>query len=388
MAGKSRADARVVDAAALDKAGAGVSAPGAIVPEVAAPKTAAREVVVPGASVPEVDAPGADSQRAGTATASKASRKTRGAAARSGRLYVVGTPIGNLGDLSPRAVEAFRAADAVCCEDTRVTGKLLAAAGVSRPLIRCDENVIARRAPELVERLAAGEVLAFASDAGMPGVSDPGQVLVEAARAAEVPVEVIPGPTACITALVSSGIACDHFFFEGFLPRKAGERARRLAELAPVPGALLFYESPHRVGATLDALAVAFPAREAALCRELTKLHEEVLRGTAVELASEVAQREETGAPLKGEMVIVVAPPSAEELEVLGRLHAAGLAATQGDGTAAGAGPALDPDEALRADILRALEEGEPANAIAKRLSQRYSRRKRAVYELVLELQG
>ena len=126
--------------------------------------------------------------------------------------------------------------------------------------------------------------------------------------------EVIPGPTACITALVSSGIACDHFFFEGFLPRKAGERARRLAELAPVPGALLFYESPHRVGATLDALAVAFPAREAALCRELTKLHEEVLRGTAVELASEVAQREETGAPLKGEMVIVVAPPALRSL--------------------------------------------------------------------------
>ncbi len=212
----------------------------------------------------------------------------------------MGTPIGNLGDLSPRAVEAFRAADAVCCEDTRVTGKLLSAAGVSRPLIRCDENVIAGRAPSLVDRMLAGEALAFASDAGMPGVSDPGQVLVDAAREAGVPVEVVPGPVACVTALVASGIPCDHFFFEGFLPRKAGERVRRLQQLMTVPGALLFYESPHRVAATLESVASVFPTRVAALCRELTKLHEEVLRAPAPELASQVTARIEAGEPCAG----------------------------------------------------------------------------------------
>ena len=222
-----------------------------------------------------------------------------------GRLYVVGTPIGNLGDLSPRAVETFRKVDAVCCEDTRVTGRLLGYAGVSRPLIRCDENVIADRAPELVARMQAGERLAFASDAGMPGVSDPGQVLVDAARDAGVAVEVVPGPVACVTALVASGMPCEHFFFEGFLPRKEGERTRRLAQLSRVPGALLFYESPHRAAATLATIARVLPAREAALCRELTKLHEEVLRAPAPELAELVHARGE----LKGECVIVVAPP-------------------------------------------------------------------------------
>ncbi len=272
-----------------------------------------------------------------------------------GRLIVVGTPIGNLGDLSPRAVEAFRRADAVCCEDTRVTAKLLAHAGVSRPLVRCDENVIADRAAGLVERMEAGDTLAFASDAGMPGVSDPGQVLVDAARAAGVAVEVVPGPTACVTALVASGIPCEHFFFEGFLPRKAGERARRLAELAAVPGALLFYESPHRVAATVASLAEAFPAREVALCRELTKLHEEVLRGAASEVLEELQARGE----VRGEIVLVVAPPTVDELAEIAARSAGG-----------------------------ALAEGEAPSAIAKRLSQRYSRRRREVYAMVLDLQG
>ncbi|MFR3877307.1 MAG: SAM-dependent methyltransferase [Collinsella sp.] len=136
--------------------------------------------------------------------------------AHTGKLYVVGTPIGNLGDLSPRVGEAFAAADAICCEDTRVTSKLLMHLGISKPLVRCDENVIASRAAGLVDRLLAGETLAFASDAGMPSVSDPGQALVEAAREADVPVEVIPGPSACVTALVSSGIPCEHFSSKAF----------------------------------------------------------------------------------------------------------------------------------------------------------------------------
>lgn len=302
--------------------------------------------------------------------------------ANQGKLFIVGTPIGNLGDLSPRAVEAFRVADAVCCEDTRVTGKLLSAAGVSRQLIRCDENVIAGRAPSLVDRMLAGETLAFASDAGMPGVSDPGQVLVDAAREAGVSVEVVPGPVACVTALVASGIPCDHFFFEGFLPRKAGERARRLQQLMTVPGALLFYESPHRVAATLESVASVFPTRVAALCRELTKLHEEVLRAPAPELASQVAARIEAGEPVRGECVVVVAPPSAEEQAEMAARTAAGMSTLSVDGAAP------DPEEALRADIAEGLASGEPANALAKRLAQKYSRRKREVYALILASEG
>lgn len=284
-----------------------------------------------------------------------------------GRLYVVGTPIGNLGDITPRAAQAFRAADAVCCEDTRVTAKLLAHLEISRPLVRCDENVMAARAPQLVDRLLAGETLAFASDAGMPGVSDPGQVLVDAARSAGVDVEVVPGPSACVTALVASGIPCEHFFFEGFLPRRPGERERRLRELAGVPGALLFYESPHRVEATLEAIARAFPAREAALCRELTKLHEEVLRDAAPALLERVRERGE----MRGEMVVVVAPPAPGELP----------------GAAFAAPSAEDAAAALGRDIACGLAEGESAGALAKRLAQKYSRRKREVYALVLEAQ-
>ena len=291
-----------------------------------------------------------------------------------GMLSLVGTPIGNLGDLSARAVETFRRADAVCCEDTRVTGKLLAYLGISKPLVRCDDNVIERRAPELVGRVLAGERIAFASDAGMPSVSDPGQVLVELARCEGAPVEVIPGPSACVTALVLSGMPSDQFFFEGFLPRKHGERVRRLQRLAPVPGALIFYESPHRVEASLKAIAEVFPQRTVALCRELTKLHEEVLRAPAPELHEQVLERGE----LKGEMVIVVAPPSEDELDRLEAALAAG----------ASIGAPVDPDELLRSDIAEGLSAGDSANALAKRLAQKYSRKKRDVYSLVLELQG
>lgn len=291
-----------------------------------------------------------------------------------GMLSLVGTPIGNLGDLSARAVETFRRADAVCCEDTRVTGKLLTYLGISKPLVRCDDNVIERRAPELVGRVLAGERIAFASDAGMPSVSDPGQVLVELARCEGAPVEVIPGPSACVTALVLSGMPSDRFFFEGFLPRKHGERVRRLQRLAPVPGALIFYESPHRVEASLKAIAEVFPQRTVALCRELTKLHEEVLRAPAPELHERVLERGE----LKGEMVIVVAPPSEDELDRLEAALAAG----------ASIGAPVDPDELLRSDIAEGLAAGDSANALAKRLAQKYSRKKRDVYNLALELQG
>ena len=297
------------------------------------------------------------------------------AAPLSAGLYVVGTPIGNLGDLSPRAAQTLAAADLVCCEDTRVTGKLLAAAGVRTPLMRCDENVIASRVPQLVERMLGGESVAFASDAGMPGVSDPGQHLVDAALDAGIPATVVPGPVACITALVASGIPSEHFFFEGFLPRRAGERERRLRALAGVPGALLLYESPHRIQATLDAVAAVFPNRAVALARELTKLHEEVLRALAPELAEAVRAR---GA-LKGEMVVVIAPPSAEELEQTA------LAAHAAVASGENAAPA-NPDEELRRAVADALRAGEGVSAIAKRLSQRFSRKKREVYELACSM--
>ncbi len=224
-----------------------------------------------------------------------------------GKLSVVATPIGNLGDMTPRALEALAAADVVCAEDTRVTGRLLAHFNVETRLERCDENVISRRAPVLVERMAAGEHIAFCSDAGMPGVSDPGMRLVDAARAADVAVEVLPGACAVPTALVAAGFGGTAFYFGGFLPRKEGARRKALFAVAELDAALVFYESPHRAAATLASMVqVLGEQRLVAMCRELTKLHEEVVRAPARELAAQLAARPQ----LKGELVLVVAPPA------------------------------------------------------------------------------
>lgn len=232
----------------------------------------------------------------------------------SGTLYIVGTPIGNLGDLSPRAAKALAAADVVLAEDTRVTSKLLAHLDLHKPLERCDENVIAARAPELLQRLEAGETLAFCSDAGMPCISDPGTVLVDAVRSAadaDVRVEVIPGPTAVATALAASGLASDAFFFGGFLPRKTAERERLLTQLAGLPATLVFYESPHRTLASIDAMAKVFPQRRVCLARELTKLHEEELIGTPSQVAAALRARD---GELKGEVVLLVEAPGGRGL--------------------------------------------------------------------------
>ena len=280
----------------------------------------------------------------------------------SGVLSMVGTPIGNLDDASPRVLETLRRASVICCEDTRVTSKLLARFGIHVPLLRCDENVIAARVDEVLGRVSAGERVAFVSDAGMPGISDPGQRLVDAALEAGLRCEVIPGPSAVTCALVASGLACDHFFFEGFLPRKTGEKLRRLQELAAIPGALVCYESPHRVVATLDAIAQVVPERRVALVRELTKLHEEVVRDVAPELARIVAERDE----VRGECVIVIAPPSAEELA--GRL--------QSD-----AGPAT-----LEEAIDEGLAAGEPKSALAKRLAKAFKVDRGEVYDLIVSM--
>lgn len=235
-------------------------------------------------------------------------RMARTSSSKPGKLVVVATPIGNLADISLRALDALDAADVIYAEDTRVTAKLLKHHGIDTPLERCDENVIRTRATRAMIRIAAGQTIAFVSDAGTPGISDPGMVLVQAAQEADIDVEVIPGASAVLTALVASGVDCSRFYFGGFLPRKAGERAKLLKSLAGLDAALVFYESPHRSAASLKSIAQVFPERDCVLARELTKLHEEVLRLPAPELAAQVAERES----LKGEVVLVIAPPSVD----------------------------------------------------------------------------
>ena len=206
-----------------------------------------------------------------------------------GKLVICPTPLGNLGDMTERALAALRAADVVCAEDTRVTGRLLAAYGIEKRIERLDEALIGERAASLVRRVLDGEVIAYCSDAGMPGVSDPGLRLVRAAREAGASVEVLPGPTAAATAYVASGCDNPRFYFGGFFPRKDAERAALLDGLRALDAALVFYESPNRLASALAALAAALPQREAAVCRELTKLHEEVVRGPLPAVRDEFA---------------------------------------------------------------------------------------------------
>ena len=232
-------------------------------------------------------------------------------------LVLVGTPIGNLADLSPRAVEALRAADAICCEDTRRTGRLLQHAGVPhRPLVVVNDHTEDAATGGVLARLAAGERVAVVTDAGMPGISDPGERLVRAAVAAGHPVEVVPGPSAAVTALVVSGLPAGRFVFEGFLPRKGSGRSARLAEVAAERRTVVLYEAPHRLARSLsDLLGVCGPDRLVAVGRELTKLHEELWRGTLAEAAEWVAAH-----PPRGEIVVVLdgaePPPAASADDV------------------------------------------------------------------------
>ncbi|RKI95354.1 16S rRNA (cytidine(1402)-2'-O)-methyltransferase [bacterium D16-34] len=214
--------------------------------------------------------------------------------------------------MTQRACEALEHADVVCAEDTRVTGKLLSALGIKKRLERLDETLLAQRAELMAERVCAGEVIAYCSDAGMPGVSDPGMRLVKAVREAGGVVEVLPGPVAAATAYVASGTQNTTFYFGGFFPRKDTQRQVLLQSLAPLEAALIFYESPKRVVRALEVLAHTFPLREAAVCRELTKVHEEIVRMPLPELAQEFAKREQSG-QIKGEIVIVVDGPSLAE---------------------------------------------------------------------------
>jgi 16S rRNA (cytidine1402-2'-O)-methyltransferase len=277
-------------------------------------------------------------------------------AATPGRLDVIATPIGNIGDLSPRARASLAAADCVLAEDTRRTGTLLSACGISRPLLSLHEHNEAARSAELVARMRAGAVLALVSDAGTPLMSDPGYVLVRAVAAAGLEVRSIAGPSAVTAALAVAGLPTDRFVFEGFLPARGGERSAALARLALEPRTLVLFEAPHRIAATLAELAAAFgAARPAAIARELSKLHETTYRGTLAELAERATHDADIA---RGEITLVIggAPVAAEE----GALLAARLL------------PLL-------------LKELPPARAAAI-VAQVTGLRKREIYERALEL--
>jgi len=219
-----------------------------------------------------------------------------------GTLYLVATPIGHLGDLSPRALALLQAADTVAAEDTRHTGRMLVRCGVSRRIVSFHEQNKEAVTAKLLAELEAGRSVVLVTDAGTPGLSDPGFVLVRAAVEAGRPVSAVPGPTALAAALVVSGLPTDAFTFTGFLPVKGGRRRTALENLAGLPHTLVFYESPHRIAATLRDMAAVLGERRAAVCRELTKAFEEVRRGTLPELA---AFYETSRA--RGEFTVVVA---------------------------------------------------------------------------------
>lgn len=275
-----------------------------------------------------------------------------------GRLIVVGTPIGNLEDLSPRASRALAGADAVLCEDTRVTAKLAARFGFSAERISSPGPREKSRVPELLRRLAAGETVALVSDAGMPGLSDPGEHLVTAAARAGFPVTVVPGPSAPAAALAISGLPAVPHLFVGFLPARAGERRRSLEDLASRTETLVWFEAPHRLVESLQDAARVLGARRACVARELTKVHEEAVRGTLAELA-EIFRSRGRG---RGEVTVVV----------------------EGRAGASAAMAAEDVDREIEA----ALASGLDKRAVARSLAAKSGRPARELYARAVELGG
>jgi 16S rRNA (cytidine1402-2'-O)-methyltransferase len=219
-----------------------------------------------------------------------------------GTLYLVATPIGNLEDITLRALRTLRECDAVAAEDTRHSGQLLKHFEISKPLLSCFQFNEARRSEEILERLRAGQKIALVTDAGSPGISDPGERVVRAVLAAGLRVESVPGPSALVAALTASGLPTDEFHFLGFLPHKSGQRRRELERLQAIGGTLVLYESPYRIQKLLTELNEVFPGRQVVLARELTKKFEEYLRGTPAELLALLQQRS-----LKGEFVVLMA---------------------------------------------------------------------------------
>lgn len=277
-----------------------------------------------------------------------------------GRLTVVGTPIGNLDDISPRAVRALREAGAIYCEDTRRTRKLLSALGVPAPrLVRLDRHTEEAMVAPAVELIRSGSAVALVSDAGMPTISDPGTLLVKGVAAAGLPTEVVPGPCAVSAALALSGLPASQYRFCGFLPRKGRERREALASIAAEPATVVIYEAANRVGGTVSDLAAACGAeRELAGARELTKLHEEVWRGT---LGGAVDWLAGVGAELRGEWVLVLGPGGVRHLPPPGE---------------------EDIAAALRARLASGLDRREAVAEVAAELGAP----KRAVYDAALRL--
>jgi 16S rRNA (cytidine1402-2'-O)-methyltransferase len=273
-----------------------------------------------------------------------------------GTLWVVATPIGHLGDLSPRAAEVLRSVDAVAAEDTRRTARLYAHLGVAAPtmlsLPAFDER---GRVEAVVARLVAGQAVALCTDAGTPGLSDPGAALVAAAWEAGARVVPVPGPSAALAALSASGFPADRFFFAGFLPRKGGGRSGQLAFLAGLPATLVLYEAGNRTAATLADLAEALGDRPALVARELTKLHEELARGRLSELARRFAGE------VKGEITIVVAGAPADA-------------------------PPAPPAEPLEEELRRRLSAGEPPSALAREVARARGLRRADVYQAIERL--
>jgi 16S rRNA (cytidine1402-2'-O)-methyltransferase len=271
-----------------------------------------------------------------------------------GRLLVCATPIGNLGDVTLRVIDALKGADVIEAEDTRLTRRLLARYDIATPLEPYHAKNLDRRTPEVVQRVRAGARVALVSDAGTPGMSDPGARLVDACLDAGLAVEVLPGASAILTALVASGLPTHSFYFGGFLPRKPGDRRKALGALGTLDATLVFFESPRRAAATARSLAEAFPGRPGAMARELTKIHEEVLRAPIEDLRDALAARE-----LKGEVVLLVGPP---ERRAGGRREAGDL----DPGMVAARVAALVAAGASRKDAIRmaAEESGTGRNAV------------------------
>ena len=275
----------------------------------------------------------------------KQSTHIQNSSAQQGKLIICPTPIGNLGDVTDRMRAALESATVVCAEDTRVTGKLMSALGIKRPLERLDEATLSARAAGVVERVLAGDVITYCSDAGMPGISDPGLRLVRAAREAGAPVEVLPGPVAAATAYVASGCVNQRFYFAGFFPRKNSERTAALESVCSLDAALIYYESPNRLVDALRVITQVFPYREMAVCRELTKLHEEVVRGTTAEVLAVFEERAATSG-IKGEIVLVIDGPSDAEAQA---------AAENAQSSALNRAAELREQGASKKDIVKAL---------------------------------
>lgn len=275
-----------------------------------------------------------------------------------GALYIVATPIGNLADISLRALEVLRKVDFIAAEDTRHTRRLLSHYDIGNKLISCHEHNEAERIEGIIEKLTSGMTAALATDAGTPTVSDPGYRLVGAAAAAGIRVIPIPGPSAAMTALCASGLPSDAFFFDGFLPSRSAKRRERMKAIADIPGTLILYESGNRIGATLEDALDIFGDRAAVLAREMTKAHEEFIRGSISEILAELQGRQS----VKGEITLLIAPGAEQK--------------------------AADPS-AIRELIIAGLKSKTAgASSLAKEISKTCGVSRQAVYDMILEIKG